>query len=299
MKSICKKGLWVLILCSTTILLSAQNLDWRGYTLKAHYPLADNGQDKTGNYDSMSYGNHTFEDSSILSKGCRLNDTCLIETPQINALNDVAFAMKIDFKIKVYGGSIIQAGKGYRYLGLATTGTGNFGYKTASQQEHILNEITLNKDQWYTATILHNTTDSLTEVFLDNQKVAEMKQYLNHPSNDNIISNIDFSRGYAFNGHLRNLRVYTTNTLTSTRDNVFGQSQVKISPNPVSSHLNIEMLSSQNTSYSILDMSGRVLKSSTLTDNSVSVQSLEAGLYVFMIYQNGAVIHKEKFIKSE
>ena len=74
MKTHLSKLITIMLLLFCSNVLMAQNLQWRGYQLKAHYPLDSNGVDKTGNYDTISYGNHQFIDNSILSKGCRLND---------------------------------------------------------------------------------------------------------------------------------------------------------------------------------------------------------------------------------
>ena len=208
------KTLFSLLLFIVPLSILAQNLEDRNLEIKASYPLKSDGVDSTGNYGEISFGDHKFIDGSILSKGCvKINDTCLIVTPQIDALLDKAFAIQIEFKISKFGGAIIQAGNGYRYLGMATTGTGNFGMKTGSQKETIFNDVQLVLDKWYMATILHNTADSMTEVFLGNKLIGTLKQYLDHPTTDNQISNIDHSRGIAFSGYLKNLRVLSSSDL--------------------------------------------------------------------------------------
>lgn len=267
--------------------------------MKAHYPLAANGVDLTGNYDSMRYGNHLFIDSSILSKGCaRINDTCLIETPQIDAMNNEAFAIEVEFKMIRFGGAIVQAGKGYRYLGLATTGTGNFGMKTGSQIEDIFVNVQLVLDQWYSATILHNTADSVTEVYLDGKFIVEKKQYLDHPSNDNIIANIDFSRGFALSGYLRNLKVYSGDNLLASVKSGLDATPLVVWPNPATSAVRIDIPIEEGITYTMADINGRVIEEAVYQSNVLSIDEMLPGLYFLSIYNKGYLVHRGRFIKE-
>lgn len=293
-----KWALALIISLFSSSTLFSQDLIERGMVLKAHYPLKSDGVDATGNYGDVTYGNHVFVDSSILSKGCRLNDTCLIETPQIDDLNDNAFAIQIDFKIKQFGGSIIQAGKGYRYLGLGTTGTGLYGYKTGSTIEEILDARQLQLNQWYTGTIIHNTANSLTEVYLGAKLVDEKKQYLEHPENDNIISNIDFSRGYAFNGYLRNLKVYTADKLLASVGDLSATTELSIFPNPTASLISINAPVNPGVNVTISDIHGRVLVKTIHNNHPIDVSQLSTGVYLVKLYENGYLTKRGRFVKE-
>lgn len=296
MKNNLCKSVAVLILFLCPVVLLAQDLKQRGLVLKADYPLISNGVDLTGNYGPMSYGNHVFEDSSILSKGCRLNDTCLIETPPIDAMNDQAFAFRIEFKIKSYGGAIMQAGKGYRYLGLATTGAGKFGMKTGSQKEEIF-ATSLNLNEWYSATAIHNTADSVTEVYLNDKLITTKKQYLDHPIDDNVISNIDFSRGYAFSGHLRNFKVYSTDELLPSSNEEIQFQAFNISPNPATTYLRIDVPLKSTITYTISDIRGSIIDDSAYNQSAIKIDELQPGMYLLSVYEDGFLLNRGKFIK--
>lgn len=280
-------------------LLLAQDLSKRGLELRAHYPLKVNSTDVTGNYDSIRYGNHIFGDSSILSKGCaRINDTCLIETPQIDDMNDNAFAIRVDFKMVGFGGPIVIAGKGYRYLGVASSGFGQFGIKTGSQEETIYNDVQLELNQWYTATVIHNTADLVTEVYLDDKFIAQKVQALNHPANDNIISNIDFSRGYSFNGYIRNLQVYSADLLKASDGEDLSFNRLKVFPNPATSELNIGTIITPGMGYQITDMQGRSIEKDALLHNTLAIDALQPGVYLLSIYEEETLVKRGRFVKD-
>jgi hypothetical protein len=289
----------LLTLALTSSSLKAQDLTWRGLELKADYKLITNGQESTGNYDSMTYSGNIFDDG-ILSRNClsvSFNDTCIIKTAQITAMNDPAFAIQVEFKANRFGGAIIQAGLGYRYLGMATTGTGQFGIKTGSQKETIFEETVLNLDEWYSASLVHNTVDSVTEVYLNNKLIHTVKQYLNHPANDNEIANNDYSRGYAFSGHLRNLRVYSTNVLTSIKESKHQVGNLDIYPNPSNTNIQIASIAESNITYTITDCYGKELDNNSFRNESIDVQDLSSGMYTLSIFKDNTLYKRGKFVK--
>lgn len=288
-----------LVLLLFPMCLLAQDLSKRGLELRAHYPLRVNSTDVTGNYDSIRYGNHIFSDSSILSMGCaRINDTCLIETPQIDDLNDNAIAIRVDFKMVGFGGPIVIAGKGYRYLGVASSGLGKFGIKTGSQQETIYDDVQLELNKWYTATVIHNTADLVTEVYLDDKFIAQRIQALNHPTNDNIISNIDFSRGYSFNGYIRNLQVYSTDLLKASDGADPGIANLRVFPNPAVSELKLGVTIVQGMNYRITDMKGRSIQSGALLNSTIAIDGLTQGMYLLSIYEQDVLVNRGRFVKN-
>ncbi|MGY8954552.1 MAG: T9SS type A sorting domain-containing protein [Flavobacteriales bacterium] len=290
-----KISIFILVLISS-LSVQAQNLEWRGLTLQAHYELLEDGIDKTGNYGTAIYGNHKFEDGGILSKGCRLNDTCLISSPQIDALNDPAFAIQVEFKANAFGSSIIMAGRSYRYLGMGTNSSGNFTVKTGSLIENTFFDVTLELDKWYLCTAIHNTQDSISEFWLDGKLLGTWKQFLNHPANDNAVANIDYSRGWAFDGHLKNLKVYSTNNLVST-EKLDLLNNFQVSPNPATNTLNVNLPMTEQVSYAIVDMKGVVISDGELLDQSIDISGLQPAIYYLRITNGDNSTGVKKFIK--
>ncbi len=281
--------------------LCSQNLDLSDFELKAHYELSSNGLDLTGNYDSIELELPIFSFGGILSRGCYVfssngGDSCLIETPQIYAMNDLKFAIQIDFRLLSFNEPIIQAARGYRYLGLETNSSGNLVLKTSGNEEDEISNVVLELDTWHSATLVHNTLDSITQVYLDEELVFTKKKYLNHPEDENEISNSNFASGNAFFGYWKNLRVYSTDNISSNSN--INQPLLNIFPNPANSFLSIETPLIGQINYSIFDIAGRCIKKSNLNNNRINIVSLKPGIYILTISIDGSFLNKSKFIKK-
>ncbi len=275
-----------------------QALDLSQFELKASYALTSDGVDETGNFEDMQLVNPIFEDGGVFSWGCwssGAKDSCLIATPQLNVLNDIAFAIQLDFKLSTFGLPIFQAGNSYRYLGIQSTTSGGLILKTGSQAEEEVPEFIFNIDEWYTATVIHNTHDSTTTVYINDELVFTKKKYLNHPNNDNIISNTDFSRGKAFFGYIKNLNIYSTDEILSIDDQYIDDQNILIYPNPASSSINIHVETSQPIDYSISNSVGIEVLFGRISESkqSIDIQELPVGIYVLMIENRSY-----KFIKD-
>ena len=70
-----------------------------------------------------------------------------------------------------------------------------------------------------------------------------------------------------------------------------------ITPNPVENVLNIKSLIVNNAAYKIFNISGQVVKQSTINSNSISVEELTPGIY-FLQIQSNTGIQSAKFIKK-
>jgi type IX secretion system substrate protein len=281
----------ILLVFVVTVLLSTTNifadkLDLSQFDLKADYALLSDGTDATGNYGDMLLYSPLFEEGAIFSWGCwdsKKSDSCYIATPQITSLSDRAFAIQIDFKLSTFGLPIFQAGLSWRFLGLSTSTAGNAILKTGSQAEEDM-AYTYNIDEWYTATIIHNTTDSLTRVYINDELIFSKTKYLEHPANDNTVSNSDFSRGKAFFGYWRNLKIYSTDKILAVEDNENENDQVRIFPNPANSFIKIDGNLPYNSEYIVFNSIGKILLSGKTTESkSIDIQDLPIGIYYLRI----------------
>lgn len=290
-------ALFAIVLTSANA--SAQDLDLSDFELKANFPLSSDGVDASGHYGDMKLTTPFFDYGGIFSWGCWVGtsgtkDSCLIATQQIDALNERAFVIQLDFSLSTLGLPIFQAGSGYRYLGLQTSTSGTLKLKTGSQAEEEIEDVTLNVDEWYTATVIHNTHDSTTKVYINDELVYTKKKFLDHPANDNIISNTDYSRGKAFFGYWKNLKVYSTDNILSVEDDEIISETARICPNPAHSFIRLNMDFRDNTDYFISNSLGaRVLSGKLNSNKSIDIQDLPTGVYNLRIDNKGY-----KFIKN-
>lgn len=279
--------------------IDAQTFDVSDMTLKANYPLSSNGTESTGNYGNMSLSNPTFLDGAIYSPGCYVNDvgsgdSCLIETPQIDALNDLVYAIQVDFKATNFGKTIIMAGNSYRFLGIETNSNNKLVLRLDGN--YTINDVTLQPNQWYNIALKHNTIDSMTHVFLDNQLIFSQKKFLFHPQNDTKISNTDFGLGKAFEGYLKNLKVYSTNTITSINsiENVISN----VYPNPAIETIQLQTNNNFDAKmYLIFSADGKLVQHDNYSTSTIALKNLTAGVYSIQIVdKNHQLIGTSQFI---
>lgn len=74
------------------------------------------------------------------------------------------------------------------------------------------------------------------------------------------------------------------------------KSKVQVYPTVITQFLNVKN-SAQNSSYSIIDFSGRILKSGILVNSQIDLSSLSAGNYIVLLSQNGQ-LSQHKIIKK-
>lgn len=95
------------------------------------------------------------------------------------------------------------------------------------------------------------------------------------------------------------VRVYQAENQTNSTEKA--TSQIRVYPNPAQSSLFIQS-NLKNFAYSIIDLSGRTIQSSTmpLGANHIDISALEAGIYEMAIYESKSNIstHRSRFIKD-
>ena len=70
-----------------------------------------------------------------------------------------------------------------------------------------------------------------------------------------------------------------------------------LAPNPVDNYLTVK--SKQKISgYQILDISGRLIETNVLNNETINFSRLKTGNYMLILLNNGKVIHREKIIKK-
>lgn len=90
--------------------------------LIAHYPLASDALDATGNYDPITLTNAPFEEGGVYCNGIYTHRPggCLVETPYLSALDFESLSISAQFKIPaVYDEfhPILVGGSAWRWLG--------------------------------------------------------------------------------------------------------------------------------------------------------------------------------------
>jgi hypothetical protein len=184
------------------------------HTLVASYPLTTDSLDETGKNGPITLDNAPFADGGVFSNGIYIYawvpDFCLIETPQLNALDFGLFAISVEFKVSARPPSspwpVFVGGKHSRWIGynLSSDGTVALLYNNdksiSSTQEFSLNV-------WHTATIVYSMATESCWFYLDSQ-LAGTATFALIELGDKTISNTNFSNGMVFHGWMRNLKVY-------------------------------------------------------------------------------------------
>lgn len=95
-------------------------------------------------------------------------------------------------------------------------------------------------------------------------------------------------------GEIEDYRVKLTSTLGT--DDLISEKSAKIFPNPVTDILNVTNVS-PNAKYTIHSVDGKLVSKGNLSDNKISVNRLEKGVYVITIENEGKTV-QSKFIKK-
>lgn len=72
-------------------------------------------------------------------------------------------------------------------------------------------------------------------------------------------------------------------------------------PNPASSSIRFDLNNNKATSIRVTDITGKAVKTINVTSNlvDVNVYDLPAGLYIYQVFNNGAVVYTDKFMVSK
>lgn len=93
-----------------------------------------------------------------------------------------------------------------------------------------------------------------------------------------------------------------TTTIFKIEDNTVGlidNKEIKVSvyPNPMVEELNIEGYFSENSTYTITDMNGKIIQTNVLTSQTINVSQLIKGAYNLSIISNNQLIYSQELIK--
>jgi hypothetical protein len=72
---------------------------------------------------------------------------------------------------------------------------------------------------------------------------------------------------------------------------------VQIYPNPTQNNLQVKLDKSENLSYEIKSLDGKVVQQQNLISNTISVSNLVEGMYFLEINENDKLISRLKFQK--
>lgn len=183
----------------------------RSQTLIAHYPLAADALDATGNNDPISLVNAPFEAGGVYCNGI-YPDTpagCLVETPELTALDLTSFSISAQFKIPADHSQqcpVFTGGGGWRWMGVELDASREI-FLYHSNGVRIATGVFITPDVWYRAFINYDGAMTTGRLYLDDVLIAGDTFVLSH-GNDRDISTSNFGTGKTFRGHFRDLRVY-------------------------------------------------------------------------------------------
>ncbi len=296
-----KRQLLLLLLLSTLGSLSAQDLS--NFTLLANYPLTGgSAADATGNYGDMELTNTTFQgDEGVYVNGIYIGsgepDASLVSTPPIDFpdTNNIAFSLEFkagdtDFR------PIFVAGDFYRWLGVFIV-SGEL--QLLSSDALYATGQNVQNGQWYSLALTYEQGTS--KVWLDGQLVFTYNSgALNYHldiSGDRKVSNTHGGYGKAFQGNLRNLKIYSGHTTVATKETTPQTASLKISPNPASHIVQIELPDGVRSLHNpfhihLMDPNGRSFPiSPTIKDGliSMNISALPPGIYFLYLNDNKKV----------
>ncbi|MDX1409689.1 MAG: hypothetical protein R3330_16185, partial [Saprospiraceae bacterium] len=229
-------------LVMTLAMLQAGAQDLSNLTLRAHYSFLNTADDIAGPYGSAETINAPYMDTcGIFSFGGYLfdnidEDSSFVGTPQIDALLDEQFAVQVEFKvdsIEERGRPVLVLGDGWRYLGLFTWPDGTFRlvHNDALYTPDV--QVTLEAGRWHTFTVLHNRGQEASYYFVDDTQIWARADTLVQPDYDLRVTNTHGGFGWTWRGYWRNLRIFSSDVATSTRE-AWQPEEMRVMPNPSS-----------------------------------------------------------------
>lgn len=293
MKQILTGCLFIFVFTSAINSIQAQNLDLSGLELVAHYELLTDGSDITGNYDSMGLVKPIFDEKGLFCRGCYTGfgiDSCVIITPNIDDLGKERFVVQVDFYPLSFPGfnPVFSIGEQSRALAYQTDSEGALILLTNNSNNDTISGLQIDTAVWYNAAILHDRSDSTTQVFLNDQLIYTKKAYLNFRVGtvraEYQISSSNFGYGRAFHGYWQNLKVYTVGESTSAKD-LDEDEPIILYPNPVEDVLYINSVTGLDLKYTVLNAQGAIIKNGNLVDQSISVSGLGSGVYLLNLFE--------------
>ncbi|MDX1477155.1 MAG: T9SS type A sorting domain-containing protein [Saprospiraceae bacterium] len=296
--------IFLLSLCSLP--LAAQDLS--NLTLQAHYSLINSGDDATGNFGSLEMINTPFHDTcGIFSFGGYLFDTIdedssFVGTPQIDALLHEQFAVQVEFKVDTIedrGRPVLVLGDGWRYLGLFTWPDGTFRLVHNDALYIPDAQVTLEVAKWHTFTVLHNRGQEASYYYIDGTQIWARADTLVQPDYDLRVTNTHGGFGWTWRGYWRNLRIYSSDVTTSTRQ-AWHPEEMLVMPNPSSDgtiSVHLQVAAGQQHQLRVTDMMGRTVQTrDILHDAIVTLSDLPAGTLVLQALRDGRLIAQNRVL---
>jgi hypothetical protein len=297
-----------LLLSFATVLsvtgMQAQNLDY--FELKAHYTLVNTTSEALGTWDTIELVNAPLSDTNgVYSFGGYINDavnedSSLVITPQLDILNAVQFAVQLEIRmdqLEDKGRPIIVLGEGWRYLGFATGSDSSFqlilnGNYQSGEPYYA------KAGQWQTITMMHSKGDSLTSFYVDGTLIYRRKGLLDHPESDTKIMNTHFGNGAAFKGYWRNLKVFTSDSMTSPTVDLPEVKQLNVYPNPSFGSVSIDLEDLPDGDYVlyIYDINGRVVQCVKEVSRFTELRGLPNGILTFELKSNSRQVALRRII---
>jgi hypothetical protein len=203
-----KSILFLIILINFGLALKAQK------NLIADYPLLTDGKDITGNNDPMTLTNTPFQNEGIYCNGIYPNGEADNEieayTPPINNFNFNAFSISVDFFVaQVKTQPVIICGSSCRWLGfyMYEDSTVELFYNNSN---HLPSEIKFTPNEWHNIQISYQ--DTTVNAYIDNYLAFTLPVVLEYAvcgETDTNIGVVNYSNGEAFEGYIRNLKIYS------------------------------------------------------------------------------------------
>jgi len=106
---------------------------------------------------------------------------------------------------------------------------------------------------------------------------------------------------YEANGTVNEVTWQKASPALSVKD-IQSSTAVDLYPNPTQNEINIETSLTNNSSISILDVTGKLVKQTKFTMNKIriSVKDFDNGIYFYNIYDaDGNILHSNKFIVAK
>lgn len=288
------------LLCSSSFLFSQ---DLSNATLEAHYTLLETAEDELNNEGDIMLINAPFMGADgVYSYGGYINDiidtdSSLIESPNIEVINDTTFAIQVEVKFdSLFAKPAMVIGNSWRYLGFTSRYDSTFAvihnggeYETGTDK--------IETDRWYTLTVVHHALSSTSKYYVDNELIFIKEGILDHPQNDIRISNTHFGSGQAFRGFWRNLKIFSGSIITST-DIPAELISIWLSPIPSSSFIYINGDIPDFSRFIIYNSSGKEMFSAKTEHKTININSLQNGSYILQILQSNKIIATKKFVKN-
>jgi len=247
-------------------------------SLMANYPLTENGEDVSGQNETMLLKNILFENGGIYSNGIYAGDDTTgsqILTPPFPTFDYNNFTVLLDFKIDFLPENrqaIIIGGLLWRWIG-AYIDNGNIAFMANDFTIYDISDIKVPVNQWNTLRFSYDINIGNCYFYFNNVLVSTYSINEFNSGDDPRFGNAHTGQGDTFKGYWRNLIFHNAASpdgipLTSSFKNI----TVSIQNN----NLFIDLPSNlKKVNITITDMQGRIVKTAELNSgtNTISLSS--------------------------